>query len=82
MNLIKKQTAGSWITLITLVLAVVSLIVYNVNVNGEGYFQNSTVPKAVTYMIVTIVLLAVIVILAQVNMKGIASWSWTLRQAQ
>lgn len=72
MNMIKRQTAGSWITFITLVLAVVSLIVYNVNVNGEGYFQNSTVPKAVTYMIVTVALLAVVVILAQVNVKGIA----------
>lgn len=72
MKLIKRQTAGSWITFITLVLAVVSLIVYNVNVNGEGYFQNSTVPKAVTYMIITIVLLAVVVVLAQVNIKGIA----------
>ena len=72
MNIIKRQTAGSWITFITLVLAVVSLIVYNVNVNGEGYFQNSTVPQAVTYMIITIALLAVVVILAQINVKGIA----------
>lgn len=72
MNMIKRQTAGSWVTFITLILAVVSLIVYNVNVNGEGYFQNSTVPKAVTYMIITIAILAVVVILAQVNAKGIA----------
>lgn len=72
MNIIKRQTAGSWITFITLVLAVVSLIVYNVNVNGEGYFQNSTVPQAVTYMIITVALLAVVVILAQINVKGIA----------
>ncbi|MDO4275042.1 MAG: hypothetical protein Q4D16_15340 [Eubacteriales bacterium] len=72
MNMIKRQSAGSWITFITLVLAVVSLIVYNVNVNGDGYFQNSTVPKAVTYMIVTIVLLAAGVVMAQVNLNGTA----------
>lgn len=71
MNMMKRQTAGSWITFITLVLAVASLIVYNVNVNGEGYFQNSTVPQAVTYMILTVALLAAVVILAQINIKGI-----------
>lgn len=72
MTFMKNQTKGTWVTLMTLLLAVISIIVYNVNIAGEGYFQNAAVPKAVSYSIIMIVLLVVVFLLAQVKVTGIA----------
>lgn len=72
MNFMKKQTAGSCITFIAFVLSIVAIIVYSVNVNSVGYFQNATVPEAVMYNVIGIVLLAVVLIVSQLSINGIA----------
>lgn len=74
MNFIKKQAAGSWLTFIALIVAAVSLIVYRVNIGSEGYFKNASVPYSVNYCIAGIVALAVVLIMGQINVSGIAKW--------
>ena len=41
MNVIKKFSVGAWITLVAAVMALVSVIVYTVNIGSAGYFQNT-----------------------------------------
>ena len=41
--MMKKFSVGMCFAAVAAILAIVSLIVYNVNVSGEGYFQNATV---------------------------------------
>ena len=72
MNLIKKQTAGSFISLAALVFSIVSMIVYKINISSVGYFQNASVPAAVTYHVAGIVLLLFVIVLAQLNVNGAA----------
>ena len=66
----KKQTAGSGITFVAFVLSIVAIIVYNVNINSAGYFENATVPEAVMYNVLGIVFLAVILVMSQLSLKG------------
>ncbi|MDO4284854.1 MAG: hypothetical protein Q4C60_05910 [Eubacteriales bacterium] len=73
MSLLKKQTAGSLMTLLALLLAVAALIVYNVNIAGEGYFQNAAVRAAVTYPVIAIVLLALALVVGLLPVSGIAA---------
>ncbi|MCM1441831.1 MAG: hypothetical protein NC131_21860 [Roseburia sp.] len=73
MNIVKKLSVGAWIALVTAVLALVSVIVYTVNINGEGYFQNASVTNLVLFCIIAIVLLAAAVVLGQLEMKGSAA---------
>lgn len=68
----KKQTAGSGITFVAFVLSIVAIIVYNVNINSAGYFENATVPEAVMYNVLGIVFLAVILVMSQLSLKGAA----------
>ena len=70
MNFMKKQTAGSGITFVAFVLSIVAIIVYNVNINSAGYFENATVPEAVMYNVLGIVFLAVILVMSQLSLKG------------
>ena len=70
MNFMKKQTAGSGITFVAFVLSIVAIIVYNVNINSAGYFENATVPEAVMYNVLGIVFLAVILVISQLSLKG------------
>lgn len=72
MNFMKKQTAGSGITFVAFVLSIVAIIVYNVNINSAGYFENATVPEAVMYNVLGIVFLAVILVMSQLSLKGAA----------
>ena len=65
MNFMKKQTAGSGITFVAFVLSIAAIIVYFVNINSVGYFENAAVPEAVLYNVIGIVLLAVILVLSQ-----------------
>ncbi len=78
MEFLKKQTAGTYITFLAFILSIVSVIVYNVNINAAGYFQNATVAGAFTCNLVGIVILLVILALAQVPAKGIAGLVLTL----
>lgn len=71
MNANKKLTAGSVIAIVAAVLAIVSYIVYSINLSGEGYFQGS----AVTQMPLTWAAVAALVVgvaLAMVKVKGAA----------
>ncbi|WP_294548153.1 hypothetical protein [uncultured Pseudoflavonifractor sp.] len=70
---IKKQSAGVWVNLIAAILAVASLIVYGVNISGEGYFQNAKVSSMLNYGIPAIILLVLVIILAQVKLTGAAA---------
>lgn len=67
---IKKQSAGVWVNLIAAILAVVSLIVYSVNISSEGYFQNATVSSMMNYGIPAIILLVLVIVLAQLKLTG------------
>ncbi len=78
MEFLKKQTAGTYITFLAFILSIVSVILYNVNINAAGYFQNSTVAGAFTCNLVGIVILLVILALAQLPAKGIAGLIVTL----
>ena len=67
MNFLKKQSAGSWISILTAILTLVSLIVYAVNIGGAGYFQGASVSNLVLCCVIVIVLLAAVVAIAQVK---------------
>ena len=49
--MLKKLSIGMCFTAAAAVCAIISLIVYAVNVNGEGYFQNATVSNLVLYCV-------------------------------
>lgn len=71
MSLLKKQTAGTWATFITLVLALISFVIYFVNIGSEGYFQNAAVPRAVMYITLAVLMLLAVLVLAQFRFQGI-----------
>ena len=73
MNMIKKQTVGSCLAILTLILGIVSFIVYNVNISGQGYFHGASVEVAVRYMILAIVVGICVVVLANLPLKDGAS---------
>ena len=68
MNSVKrKQPAGVWAALLAAILALVSVIVYQVNISSAGYFQNAAVTNQILYSVLAIVMLVVVVVLAQVT---------------
>ncbi len=71
LNFIKKQSVGTWITLGALILAVVSAILYGVNVGGDGYFYGNTVTLLVVMSVLAILMLAAIITLSQFEFKGL-----------
>lgn len=71
MSFLKKQTAGTWATFVTLILALASFIIYLVNIGSEGYFQNAAVPRAAMYSVLVIAILAAVLALAQFDFQGI-----------
>lgn len=73
MDFLKKQTAGTFITFLAFILSIVSVIIYNANINAAGYFQNATVAGALTCNILGIIILIVILALAQISLKGLAA---------
>lgn len=73
MNLVKKQSAGAWITLVAAVLALVSVIVYAVNIAGEGYFRKAAVTNMTAFCVLAIVLLLAVIVLAQLKLTGTAA---------
>ncbi len=78
MSLNKKPRAGSWACIITLIFAIASVIIYNINIHGEGYFKNAAVPNATKYVIIGICLLAVAFAVSLVTMKGIGGRIFTI----
>lgn len=73
MNAVKKLSVGAWIALVTAVLALVSLIVYNVNISNAGYFQNASVTNMAAFCCLAAVMLAVAVALGQSKLTGTAA---------
>lgn len=78
MSFIKKQTVGIWVTFVTMILAIVSFIIYNVNINSAGYFQHAASPVAVRYMIIAAVLWIAAIVIAEIPVQGIADKIMTL----
>ncbi|MDD6051598.1 MAG: hypothetical protein PUC00_10105 [Clostridiales bacterium] len=67
----KKFSAGAWFAIAAAVLAVVSFVIYSVNIGGAGYFQNA----AVSTMPLTWAAIAALVVTAALSMvetKGYA----------
>ncbi len=71
MEFIKRQTVGVWMTLCTLILSVISFIIYNANIAGAGYFHGASVDTAVRYMVGAIVIGVCVIVLAQLPGEGI-----------
>lgn len=73
MEFIKKQTVGVWMAFCTLLLGIISFIVYEANIAGVGYFHGASVETASRYMIIAIVLGICVLVLAQLHMDGIVA---------
>lgn len=73
MNVIKKFSVGAWITLVAAVMALVSVIVYTVNIGSAGYFQNAAVSNLTVFCVLAVAALAAAVALGQVKLSGPAA---------
>lgn len=67
---VKKMSVGAWISVVAALLSLASVIVYGVNISGAGYFQNASVSNLALFVILTVVMLAAVVVLAQLNVTG------------
>ena len=70
MNIVKKLSVGAWIAIVTAVLALVSVIVYSVNIGSAGYFQNASVTNMTAFCCLAAVMLVVSVALGQFKLTG------------
>ncbi|MCR5415747.1 MAG: hypothetical protein K6E79_02995 [Pseudobutyrivibrio sp.] len=73
MSFIKKQSIGIWMEAATLLLGIISFIVYSVNIAGAGYFHGARVDMAVRCGVIGLILSAVSIVLAEIPLEGIAS---------
>lgn len=73
MNAIKKFSVGAWITLAAAVLALVSVIVYTVNIGSAGYFQNAAVSNLTMFCLLAAIALAAAIALGQLKLSGPAA---------
>ena len=71
--MIKKQSVGIWFNIIVAVLTIVSVIVYGVNISGDGYFQNASVGNLVAYCVIAVIMLVAVIVLAQPKFIGTAA---------
>lgn len=67
--MIKKQSVGIWFNVITAVLTLISLILYNVNISMGGYYQNASAGNIGMYSVLIIIMILVVVVLAQADLK-------------
>lgn len=67
----KKFSAGAWFAIAAAILAIVSFVIYSVNIGGAGYFQNAAV-GAMPMTWAAVAALAVAVAVSMVSFKGIA----------
>lgn len=67
----KKFSAGAWFAIAAAILAIVSFVIYSVNIGGAGYFQNAAV-GAMPLTWAAVAALAVAVAVSMVDFKGIA----------
>lgn len=73
MNAVKKLSVGAWIALVAAVLSLISVIVYTVNINSEGYFQNASVSNLTAFVVLAIVLFVGAAVLGQLKLSGTAA---------
>ena len=66
----KKLSVGMCFSAVTVVLAIASLIVYNVNVGSKGYFQNATITNLVLFCALAAAALAVAIVLANLTVPA------------
>lgn len=78
MNVIKKFSVGAWITLAAAALALVSVVVYAVNIGSAGYFQNAAVSNMIPLCALSAAALAAAVALGQLKLSGAASTAMEL----
>ena len=71
--MIKKQSVGIWFNIIVAVLTIASVIVYGVNISGDGYFQNASVGNLVAYCVIAVIMLVAVIVLAQPKFTGTAA---------
>lgn len=71
MNVIKRQSIANWISLGTLVFALIGFILYAVNIGSAGYFNGVTVSSLVTWCVIAMVLVVVTMAMAQFSFDGI-----------
>lgn len=69
LDFIKKQRIGNWITLVTLILTIVSFIIYGVNCNSVGYFKGNVSTVVILLSIFTLIILIAACVLPQLKMK-------------
>ena len=67
----KKFSAGAWFAIAAAILAIVSFVIYSVNIGSAGYFQNAAV-GAMPLTWAAVAALAVAVAVSMVGFKGIA----------
>ena len=69
MNVIKKFSVGAWITLVAAVMALVSVIVYTVNIGSAGYFQNAAVSNLTVFCVLAVPAVAMIAFIIATDVK-------------
>lgn len=63
----KKTSAGSIVAILTAVLTIVSLVVYTVNINGDGFFHGASVNNMMLFSILAAVAALLAAILGRVS---------------
>lgn len=73
MNLVKKQSAGNILALVVALLSLVGVVVYFININGEGYFGKASVTNLVLFAVLAALALVVAVVLSNLKVSGAAA---------
>lgn len=68
--MMKKFSVGMCFAAVAAVFAIISLIVYSVNVGSEGYFQNATITNLVLFCVLAAIALIAAIALAFVNVPA------------
>lgn len=66
----QKMSAGVIVSLLSAVLAIVSLIVYNVNISGAGYFEGASVSNTVLLCVASCAMLVVAALPGLLSIQG------------
>lgn len=61
--MLKKISAGGYIACAAAVLTLISLIVYSVNIGGEGYFKNAAVTNLTLWTVLALAMLVCAIVL-------------------
>lgn len=69
--LIKKQSIGAYLLFATIILGLISLVIYLINGAVEGYFKDTTDPLVVVFSLLALLSLAGAIALAQVKAEGL-----------